>query len=313
MKTIVKLLSILLFLFFITNTIAQTPMEEYVNKNGVEKIKKKFIVDALSHPATHKSFKDGHGKTPYLSSTDQLPDTIALITFHVNESYKDIDWSRTTEFEAENALKGGNTIANLIESHTLMSLKDAFKKRGAILLTPKEYLDTDRKITFYYEIFAPEVSKVGKFLSNIENRNIDLSFCASGYRYFDMGAALDYKRSQSLGGELINKIDVSGSLSISIVTSSSKKKGILVHSVKMAIHGPNPNPKIDKKYFGQKTGTGYYNGQLYFGGTFAFKKPIQIIDIANRKINLDGFEVILSSFIEKYYDEMEVAINKVSK
>lgn len=312
MKTIAKLLSILLFLFFITNTIAQTPMEAYVAKNGVEKIKKKIVVDVLSKPATHKSFKDGHGKTPYLSSTDQLPDTIALITFHINEVQKKIDWSKMDQTGYEQAMKGGNAIANIIEAHTLKSIKEAFAKREALLLTPVDYINTKKKSTFYYEGFTPEVSKVGKFLSDIENRNADVTACAYSYRYFDMGAALDYKRSNSLGDILTNKMEVNGTLSISIDTRTDKK-GVSVSRIKMAIHGPNPNPKIDKKYFGQKTGTGYYEGQLYFGGSFAFKKPIQIIDLTKEELKLDGLEVLLSSFIEKFYDEMNVAINKVNK
>ena len=81
---------------------------------------------------------------------------------------------------------------------------------------------------------------------------------------------------------------------------------------------PNPNPKLDKKYFGQKNGTGYYEGQLYFGGSFTFKKPIKTIDINFKEkktnyIKFEGIEVIFSSFIEKYYDEMNKAIDKVSK
>lgn len=312
MNAKVKLLSLSVFLFFITNAIAQTPMEEYVKKTGVEKIKKKFVVDALSHPATHKSFKDGHGKTPYLSSTDQLPDTIALITFHINEVQKKIDWSKMTQTLMDIAMKGGNALANIFEAQTVKSLKIAFKERGAVLLTPVEYINTKKKSTFYYEGFTPEVSKVGKFLSDIENRNADLTACAYSYRYFDMGAALDYKRSNSLGDVLTNKMEVNGTLSISIDTRTDKK-GVSVSRIKLAIHGPNPNPKIDKKYFGQKTGTGYYKGQLYFGGTFAFKKPIQIFDLSKQELKLDGLEVLLSIFIEKYYDEMDIAINKVNK
>jgi hypothetical protein len=311
-----KLLSSLLFLFFITNVIAQTPMEEYVKKTGVEKIKKKFVADAFSKPATHKSFKDGHGKTPYLTSTNQLPNTIALITFHINkeasEGYNKIDWLDKTQLEYKQAMKGGNTLANIIEAQTLKSLKEAFAKRGASLLIPKEYLNTEGKINFYYNLFTPEVSKLGKFLSNIENRNLDLSVCATSYRYFDLGAALDYKRSNSLGNDLVKGVGVNGTLSIAIELYTDKK-GVSVSRIKMAVHGSNPNPKVDKKYFGQKNGTGYYKGQLYYGATYTFKKPIKIIDLSKKEFKLDGLEIIFSSFIEKYYDEMDVAINKASK
>jgi hypothetical protein len=315
MNTKAKLLCTFLFFFIVTNVSAQTPMEEYIKKTGVEKIKKMFIADALSKPATHKSYKDGHGKTPYLTSTNQLPDTIALITFHinkgVNEGFYKIDWLDKTQLEYEKVVKGGNVLANLIEAQTLISLKEVLKKRGATLLTPKEYLDTEEKINFYYNLFTPEISKVGSFLNNIENKDVDISVCATSYRYFDMGAAFDYKRSNSLGNELVKGIGVNGTLSIGVELYLDKK-GVYVSRIKMAVHGPNPNPKIDKKYIGQKNGTGYYEGQLYYGATFTFKKPIKIIDISKKELQFGGLEVILSSFIEKYYDEMEAAINKVS-
>ncbi len=312
MKTKAKILSSILLFFFITTTIAQTPMQDYVKKNGVEKIKKKVIVDAFSKPATHKSFKDGHGKTPYLSSTDQLPDTIALITLHIN----DLGGGYWVNDGKNVGVKGGNYIANLILEETINSLKEAFKKRGVVLLTPNEYLNTERKRTIYYESFEPKISKTGKFLSDLEDKSTDISVCASNYRYFDLGAAFDYKRSQSLGGVLAKELEVDGLLSVA-VGFYSNNKGVHMSLVTMTVHGPNPNPKIDKKYFGQKTGTGYYNGQLYFGGTFTFKKPITTLVFNQKKDafypKFKGTGVIFSSFIEKYYDVMDTSIAKVSK
>lgn len=106
----IKLLSLVALLFFFSYAIAQTPMEEYVTKNGVEKIKKNIVIDAFSKPATHKSFKDGHGKTPYLSSTDQLPTTIGLITFHISkgvlEGKHKIDWLEVPQQEYFHKQKG---------------------------------------------------------------------------------------------------------------------------------------------------------------------------------------------------------------
>ena len=313
MNSKVKILSALIFFLFITNVIAQTPMEEYIEKTGVEKIKKNIVVDAFSKPATHKSFKDGHGKTPYLSSIDQLPDTIALITFHINDLEgiaEGWDYGGGTVTDSQ-----GNSIANLIHNQTLKSLKEAFKKRGAILLIPQEYLNTEEKVNYYFETFEPEVSKMGKFLNNIEDNRTDKSVCANTYRYLDLGAAFDYKRSQSLGSELANSLNVEAVISIAVDLYYSKK-GVFISKVKMTIHGPNPNPKLDKKYFGQKNGTGYYDGQLYIGGTLGFKKPIKVIDPKQKKDfhkNFEGLEVIFTCFIEKLYDEMDIAINKVDK
>lgn len=313
MKLKIILSSIITFVIFMPNGIAQTQMEDYVKKNGMEKIKKSIVIDAFSKPATQKSFKDGHGKTPYLSSTNQLPKKIAMITFHINDLEGIGEGWRSgggTLSDSE-----GNSIANLIHNQTLKSLKEAFKKRSATLLIPQEYLDTEDKINFYYKSFSPEVSKAGKFLSNIEDNRTDISVCANTYRYFDLGAAFDYKRSQSLGNDLANNIDAGGLLSIAVDLYYSSK-GVFVSNIKMTIHGPNPNPKLDKKYIGQKNGTGYYNGQLYIGGNFAFKKVIKVIDPKQEKDyhkGFEGLEVIFTCFIEKYYDVMDTAIAKVSK
>jgi len=320
MNKIVKLSVVLLSVFLWCNqsVTAQKSIKEYVVKYNFEKIKKSIAMDVFTRPATQKSFKDGHGKNPYFSSKDQLPDTIALITFHINdlgfsESWRDYFYVYTKFYSVSKS--GGNKIANEIQKQTIATLKEQFKKRGAVLLTPNEYLNTPEKIAFYNDEFAPEVSKMGKFLSNFENRKTDISVCASGYRYLDMGASFDYKRSISLGGELANKLGVDAVLSIGIQVQS-KKKEVYTRVVKMALHGPNPNPRVDKKYFGQKTGTGYYDGQLYTGGTFVFKKPIKSIDLGKehvKSMDFEGFDVIFKGFIEKFYEVMNGAIEKVSK
>lgn len=208
--------------------------------------------------------------------------------------------------------KGGNAVATLIEVKTMKSLKGAFTKRGTTLLTPREYIENTTEFDFYFNSFTPEISKVGKFINNIEGRRTDMSVCATSYRFFDMGAAFDYKRSNSLGYELSDKLGVEGVLSIGIDLYMTKK-GIFVSQIRMTIHGSNPNPKIDKKYFGQKNGTGYYKGQLFFGGSFAFKKPIEIINLSKAEESIDGLDMILVCFVEKYFDTMNTAITKVTK
>ncbi len=318
MNSILKIFSILLFILCSQLVFSQKTIKEYVTKYGVEKIKKGVGMDAFTVPATHKSFKDGHGKNPYFSSREQLPDTIALITFHLNDLGFSESWTvayttYTKSYSVSEA--GGNKIANEIQKQTLEGLKKEFKKRGAVLLTPSEFLDTPEKIAFYNDEFTPEVSKMGKFLSDFESRKTDISVCADNYRYLDVGASFDYKRSISLGSELANKLGVDAVLSVAVLIQTFKKDAY-TKAVKMSLNGPNPNPKIDKKYFGQKTGTGYYDGQLYVGGTFIFKKPIKNIEFDEEQItsiDFDGIDVVFNSFIERFYDEMEKAIDKVSK
>ncbi|NNC85092.1 MAG: hypothetical protein HKN75_03360, partial [Bacteroidia bacterium] len=293
---------ILCSVFFIQPSFAQKTIKEYVNKNDSKKLDKAILVDFMSQPATGKSFRDGHGKGPYFNSKEQLPKKVALITFHINDygvSYSnDYGYTRVTTYISVTE-SGGNQIASAMHNQTIENLKKKFAENRATLLTPKEFLDTPEKKDYYYNQFQPTVSKIGKFLSNFENRATDISVCADDYRYFDMGAAFDYLRSESLGSELAEKLEVDAVLSIGIVIQTQKKEAY-VRTFKMALHGPNPIPKEDKKYVGQKTGVGYYNGQIYSGATFAFKKPIPAITLGKNEItgmDFDGLEVIFDEFI----------------
>lgn len=318
MKKSIKLLTILYLLFCSTSLFAQKSIKEYVEKNDKEKIKKSIAIDGLCKPATGKSFNDGHGRSPYLSSKEQLPDTIALITFNISDlgfstTWKN-DWMRITEYFSVSE-KGGNIISNAILKQTLTSLKEEFKKHGVVLLTIDEVLNTQEKKDYYYKTFAPEVSKIGTFLNNLENRGVDIAVCATNYRYFDLGASWDYLRSQSLGSDLARKLGVDGVLSIGNVVQTTTKDGN-IRTIKMALHAPNPIPKEDKKYIGQKTGVGYYDGQIYVGGTLTFKNAINCMELGTKEItsmDFDGLEVVFESFIERFYDELDEAISKVSK
>ena len=318
MKSTVKLLSILCILFCSQNLFSQNSIKEYVAKYGKEKIKKKILIDGLCKPTTLKSYKDGHGKNPFLSAKEQLPDTIALITFNISDlgfsTTWENDWIRVNEYFSVTEADG-NIIANEILRQTFTSLKEEFKEHGVVLLTIDEVLNTQEKRDYYYNTFAPELSKIGKFLSNIENNGVDKSVCATNYRYFDLGAAWDYLRSQSLGYELANNLEVDGVFSVATVIQTRIKDGN-IRAVKMVLHAPNPNPKQDKRYVGQKMGVGYYNGQIYAGGYYTFKKAITCMELGKEHItsmDFDGLEIIFESFIERFYDEIDTAISKVSK
>ncbi len=291
----------------------QKTIEKYAEKYDGKKLQKKIAVDALSRPATGKSFRDGHGRTPYLSSTDQLPKTVALITFNIRD-LGDVEVNKLANMITYNSLSenGGNMVANDIHNQTIDGLKEKFREMGAVLLTPKEFLDTPEKIEFYYNEFEPEVSKLGKFLSRIEDRGTRMSTSADFYRTFDLSAAFDYKRSISLGSDLAKKLGVDAVLSIGTVIQTNKKEGYF-RSVSMTLHGPNPIPKEDKKYAAQKYGNGYNEGLLFVGAKLELKKPIESIEIRKKKIDelkFEGMDIIFNNFITKMYDEMNKSIEK---
>ena len=318
MNTAMKLLYFLSMFLFSQMVFAQKTIKEYVTKTKSEKIKKSIAMQGQPVKNSPKAFKDGHSKWPLLTSTDQLPDTIALITFHINDlgatSYTK-GYYTTFIDNISVSEEGGNFIANEMHKQTISTLKEEFAKRGVVLLTPSEFLDTPEKKSFYYDEFSPKVSKLGKFLSNVENRSLDIAVAADNYRYFDMGASYDYLRCESLGFELVNKLGVDGVLSIGFVIQSNSKE-IYFRSVSMSLHGPNPIQRLDKKYIAQKTGNGYNAGQLYTGGYLSFKNPFKIVEIKRKQmsnIDIDGLEIILSNFIEHYYTTMNDAIVKVSE
>lgn len=319
MKKLQLTAAMLAALLINVNVNAQKSIKEYADKTDTEKIKKSIVIDVLSKPATGGSFKDGHGRTPYLSSKDQLPKKVALITFYITDEA----FEYTTEvgkFVYFNkhmlSANGGNMVSNEIYKQSFGSLKEEFKKHGTDLLTPKEYLDTEEKRNFYYKEFTPEISKVGNFLTNIENRNSDMVIGADYFRAF--GGFYDYKRANSLGYDLAKKLGVDAVFGLYVQLQNTSKKEIYIKSISMAMHGPNPIPMQDKKYTGQKTGTGYYKGQEYIGGYFVFKKPFLVIELNPKagsieSMNFEGIDVIFDAFVDRFYDEMYAAIDKVAK
>jgi len=318
MKITINILCLLSVVLISQLVFAQKTIKEYVTKTNPEKIKKSIVLEGLPVTKSAKSFRDGHSKWPLLTSTDQLPDTVALVTFHVNDLGVTTYTKGSYVTFIDNVNVGeeqGNAIANEMHRHTIASLKEEFAKRGVVLLTPTEFLNTPEKISFYYDEFSPQISKLGNLLSNVENRAMDIAVGADTYRYFDMAATYDHLRSESLGYELANMLGVDAVLSIGFTIQSTAKE-IYFRNVRMALHAPNPIEKLDKKYVAQKTGNGYNTGQLFTGGYLAFKDPFKIVEKKDRKVStldIDGLEIVLNTMVEHYYDTMNGAIEKVSK
>ena len=310
----------LIVLFFIGNQMAfgQKSIKEYVAKYDSKSIQKGILYDAFTVPATNKSFRDGHGKNPYFTSKEQLPDTIALIAFNIRD-LGDVDVTETgayiiTTYTCLSEF-GGNLISNNIYDLSIDMLKARFKKEGVVLLTPKEFLNTPEKENYYYDEFAPDVSNIGNFLSKIENKGTQMSTSADYFRTFDLGAANDWKRSVSLGSDLANKLEVDAVLSIGTALRSDKK-GANMRYMAMALHGPNLIPKEDKKYAAQKAGNGYNEGQLYTGLKYNLKNEIKTVTIHKEQItdiDFDGYEIILEELIDRMYNVLYSSIEKTQK
>lgn len=306
MKTLVSTL----FAFGISlSALSQAPISEYVNKKGIEKIKKS--IDKAVGP--YQGFEDGHGMTPYLTSESQIPDTVALITFYV---YDKGTTTYSPAFITTHSLseEGGNYFANNFHQQAMEKLKETFKNLGIVLLTPDEFLDTEEKRNFYYNEFTPQVSKLGKFLSGMESGSSEMAVCADYYRGFDEAAAFDFKRSISLGNELSNKLGVKAVLSVALELQDDGKN-ININGVKWTMNGPNPVAKLDKKYAGA-FGAGYQEGLVYFKSYLYFDGGIRFARRKKKVLeeeNYEGIEEVLSAFAEVSVETMKNSIAKNNK
>ncbi len=312
--------------------VAQSTIKEFVEKTGKEKIKKSVIV--TQSPVTAGGFSDGHGRNPVLTNTSQIPDTMALVSFYINdfgttEHIKNISISNywiTPE--------GGNLVATQIEARTINALKASFLKEGIVLLTPQEYLNTPAKRDYYYNKFVPKVSKLGKFLGDVETKKVDTQVSANYYRPFDIAVAYDVLRAESLIDDLGKNIGVKGMVTVAVYLQTDKRN-INLQSVRMAINGPNPIPKEDKKYVAQNMGNGYYYGQIYSDCHYDFAKLVEIGEYENVKtvskkstfsvsggstvhktqsaeivLDLTGMETLVEVLAEKSFETMRDAIEK---
>lgn len=303
---------------------AQDSVKEYVDKAGNDKIKKAVVVE--QKPVTAAGFEDGHGRNPVLVSRDQLPKKIAMATFFIY----DLGSTKVTSSGSTANITytwvspaGGNALANTIHVNSIDALKAAVQKNGAQLLTPEEYLDSDDKRKFYYETFTPNVSKMGKFLGDLETKHVDINVAADYYRPLDISASWDHLRSESLGSDLTKALGVDGVLSISVEIQSDNKN-VNMHGIKMALHGPNPIPKEDKNYVAQKMGNGWYAGNIYSSAYFFFPKPISVGQYDKKKMegqkkkvttlemNFEGVGNIMQIMIDEMYASMNESIEKAA-
>ncbi len=315
-KTNFKRCALLMLLLILSLPVAaQKTVREYVENTKNEKIKKKIVMPAGAYPQTAGGYRDGHGPNPLLTSREQLPDTVALVSFHIYDigTSNHIKNVSITYYMLSEA--GGNEIADAMLASTITRLKQSFKQRGVVLLTPDEFLNTKEKQDFYYNTFEPKLSRLGKFLSGIETKNRETAVTASGYRALDIAAAADFLRAESLGGELARNLGVGGVLSIGVELMSDRKT-VNMNGLKMTLHGPNPIPREDKRYISQNMGAGYYEGQIYANGYFYFDKSLEVgrFSKGQKEIEKDfgGLEVVFELFVEKFYEKMYECIEKAA-
>src|SRR5690606_25871868 len=300
-------------------------IKEIVEKTGTDKIEKNLM---KQFPGTN-CFKDGHGMNPYLTSENQIPKTIALITFYVYDpgvsfvnsskstnSATGITTTWTSVYDFKLSKEGGNYFANQLHAAGIGDLKATFKSHGITLLTPDEYLNTAEKRDFYYNKFQPQISKLGSFLSGLEQKSSGIAVCADYYRGLDASAATDFKRSISLGDELTRNLGVDAVMSIAFYVGYDGKT-VTFSNITSTINGPNPVPRENKKYVGG-AGAGYQEGLVYFSAYYNNFKPVKIANLKKKGAEIsnesyDGIGDLMSIFGETAVLTMKKVVAKNSK
>ena len=307
MKT--TIISVILIFASVSQS-SNSPISEYLNKVGVEKIKKH--INKIN--VQDNGFEDGHGKFPYFTSKEQLPDTIGLITFYV---YDQGTTERTPSFVTTTNISesGGNYFANKLHEEAISKLKASFKAKGIVLLTPDEYLDTDEKKNFYSEKFQPRISKMGKFISGFEERRTDMAVCADDYRGFDVSAAADHERMISMGHELTSELGLDAVLSLAIRLQDDGKR-LFLHEIKWTINGPNPVDKWEDHKYRGCCGAKYQEGLVYYFSSYTMKKPIEIARRKRKELteeNYSGFGDLLTPFMNCTLERWDETLTKNKK
>lgn len=325
MTTKIKLLLCVGLLAIGGHASGQSSIREIVDKTGKDKIQKNLM---KQFPGTF-CFKDGHGMNPYLTSEDQIPKTIALVTFYVYDpgmSYSStsktthaatgLTTTSTSVYNFKLSEEGGNYFANMFHQEGVGKLKETFKAHGITLLTPDEYLNTEAKRDFYYNKFQPQISKLGNFLSRLEQKSSGVAVCADYYRGLDASAATDFKRSISLGDELTRNLGVDAVMSIAFYVGYDGKT-VTFSNITSTINGPNPVPRENKKYIGG-AGAGYQEGLVYFSAYYNNFKPVKIANLKKKGAEIsnesyDGIGDLMSIFGETAVLTMKKVVAKNSK
>ncbi len=307
-------------------------VQEYVSNTSKDKIRKGIQI--TQKPVVAGGFGDGHGRNPVLTNRSQVPDTIGIISLYINDfgTVKEGPYSISSYWISPD---GGNQIANTLVQQVMAPLKEAFRKQGVVLLDPTEYLNTPAKRKYYYDTFTPKVSRLAKFLSNIETKHVDTSVGADFYRPFDISVCWDAIRAESLVNDLGKNLGLKGMLTVAF-NMQTDARTINMLGIRMALNGPNPIPKEDKKYVAQNMGNGYYFGQIYADCNFNFPKPLLVgryHNIKNKKksssgvldsykvtitksaeigLDVSGTEVVVEILSEKMFAEINEAIEKAA-
>ena len=169
-------------------------------------------------------------------------------------------------------------------------------------------------------------------------KNVDTSVGADHYRPFDITVAWDPIRSESLVTDLGKKLGLKGIATLAFDIQTDRKD-IFLLSARLALQGPNPIPKEDKKYVAQNMGNGYYYGQVFTDVNFRIPRPALIGQYYNIKkaakkdvvrtgglyqqtvtskqgadIGLDpsGLETIVALLTEKTFDTIQESIEKAA-
>ena len=179
-KTIIRVISILCFVAINTNVSAQSSATKGARKiiakekEAFQKVAdddklldKKTIVASGTLAANYE--KKYNLKNGYCTAEDyNVPKKIGLLSFYIDdEEYSTSTigggWITTTTYKAD--AKKVNRVAQIIYEQSIEVLKASYAKMGLELLTPEEFLVTEKQKTMYYEAPLPNLELKSKVFS----------------------------------------------------------------------------------------------------------------------------------------------------
>ncbi len=283
----------------------------------------KTIADATAKPekvAKQVWFGPAPGQIKKLYDIG-MPKRVGLISFYVFDTGAH-EYSVFAGIRGPSLLKkwGGNEFianisASILAGMSVPVIKQRFAEKGIEILTPVEFLDTEKKATAYFSFELPKsaLQKATESAQQWLDRNPHAAGRAVGYRMIPL-------HSSFLGKEVMGELDEFrkslelDALMVVTAHTASDKVGQRLTAVTMQLAGPNPEPRpeIEKhvKWWSPMEVYTYANfGKGFKGAQFNVfetkKKPSWT--------SYEGFDVIIDAMATRTLAELQKHYDKGAK
>lgn len=217
----------------------------------------------------------GIGNTPYLPALGAPPKRVALVSFYVHdlatEDTEGVLYTAKRNVTTGLTRDGAGAVATALLDAGLSALRATLARYGMQLLTPDQYLDSDKKRDLY-RAFELKAAGMGAFAGGAKTKDVAtkgpttalFSPVAAGYRLLRLPDVHGHRPvaqgsgpiNESLGDRLARELGVDAVL-IVYNNCATEGKAVRLQEVNVYMFGPNPVQ-------GERSPT-YWTGHLYVG------------------------------------------------